>query len=249
VWILVLFGFGYTPLVSYASARLMGLTGHRLGFPYLREATFILTGYKGVDIWWAPMPLSGDAGRAAQWFRQLEIVGVKFTSVFKAQLFEIPLALFIGVVFWSFIWKMGEIPSAEYPHAMRFWPIEAVQQCIWRTATTSGNAFFLSAIKWKVIFSGLTFGVVGFTVLSFFHLPVLLIYGFIGGLVGNPFDAIPMLVAALIGRYYFSRRFGRERWRRYTYVLMAGYGCGFGLGGLAPISLRLIAAAISQLPF
>lgn len=248
IWLLVLFGFGYTPLVSYVSARMVGLTGHGVGFPYLREATFVLTGYKGVDIWWAPIPM-GDAGGAAQQFRQIELTGTKFTSVFKSQLFEIPLALLVGLLFWSFIWKMGEIPSAEYPHAMRFWPIQAVQECIWRTATTSGNAFFLEAIKWNVILGGLIFGLAGFAVLSFFKLPILLIYGVIGGMWANPFDALPMLIAAMVGRYYFSRKYGRERWRRYSYVLAAGFGCGFGLGSLAPISLRLIAAAISQLPF
>lgn len=248
VWILAVFGFVYTPFVSYISARMVGFTGHRIGFPYLRESTFVLTGYKGVDIWWAPIPM-GDAGPAAQHFRQIELTGTKFTSIFKAQLFEIPLALAVGLLFWSFIWKMGEIPSAEYPYAARFWPIRAVQDCVWRTATTSGNAFFLRAIKWDVIFAGTAFGVVGYTVLAFFGLPVILIYGIVSGMVANPFDAFPMLLAACIGRYYLSRKFGRQRWRRYSYVLSAGFGCGFGLGSLGPIALRLIAAAVSQLPF
>jgi hypothetical protein len=170
--------------------------------------------------------------------------------VFKAQLFEIPLAIVVSLLFWSFIWKMGEIPSAAYPFAQEFWPIRAVQNCIWRTATTSGNTFFLNAIKWKVIFGGAAFGLAGFALLSFFGLPVMIVYGIITGMARpNPFDAVLMLLAAVLGRYLFSRWFGRERWRRYTYVLGAGFACGYGLGGLAPIAVRLIAAAISQLPY
>jgi len=61
IWILLAFGFGYTPVMSYVSARLHGLTGHAVGIPYALEAAFVLSGYKGVDIWYAPVPMY-DAG-------------------------------------------------------------------------------------------------------------------------------------------------------------------------------------------
>jgi hypothetical protein len=145
---------------------------------------------------------------------------------------------------------MGEIPSAEYPFAQEFWPVHAVQDCVWRTATTSGNAFFLNAIEWRVITAGAVFGVASFAVVSFLQLPVLILYGIIGGLAAmKPGRGFIMMIGACLGRYYFSPRFGRERWRRYTYVLSAGFTCGFGLGSLAPIAVRLIAAAISHMPY
>ena len=248
IWILLLFGFVYTPIVSYISARMVGLTGHAVGFPYVKEASFMLTGYKGIDIWYAPIPL-GDAGGGGQSFRQLELTGTKFTSIFKAQFFYIPLAIFCSIFFWSFIWRMGEIPSAAYPYAMRFWPLSAVNRCFWMTATTTGNAFFLEAMKPRFIFIGLGYGLVAYTAMAALGWPTLLVYGTIRGLAGSPFDAIPELTAALMGRYYFAKKFGKDNWRRYTPILAAGYGCGIGLVSMVCIAIKLIATSVSQLPY
>ena len=52
-----------TPVISYVNARMAGLTGQLVSFPLLREGAFILSGYKGIDIWFAPIPYS-DHGRA-----------------------------------------------------------------------------------------------------------------------------------------------------------------------------------------
>ncbi len=248
LWIMLVFGYVYTPFISYVSARMVGLTGHGVGFPYVKETCFILTGYKGIDVWYAPMPL-GDVGGGAQGFRQLELTGTKFTSIFKAQFFYIPLAIFCSIFFWSFIWRMGEIPSAAYPYAMRFWPLQAVNRCFWMTATTSGNAFFLEAMKPKYMMFGLTYGLVAYAVLASIGWPTLLVYGTIRGLAGSPFDAIPELTAALVGRYYFAKKFGPENWRKYTPILAAGYGCGIGLISMVCIAIKLIATAVSQLPY
>src|SRR5262249_13693883 len=42
--ILIFLGFLYTPLISYVSARMFGLTGQGVGLPYLNEAINIRTG-------------------------------------------------------------------------------------------------------------------------------------------------------------------------------------------------------------
>lgn len=248
IWLLLVFGYVYTPLISYISARMVGLTGHHVGFPYVKEASFMLTGYKGIDVWYAPMPL-GDAGGGGQTFRTLELTGTRFTSIFKAQFFYIPLAIFVSIFFWSFIWRMGEIPSSAYPYAMRFWPLQAVNRCFWMTATTSGNAFFMEAMKPRFVFIGLSYGIVAYSAMATLGWPTLLVYGTIRGLAGSPFDAIPELTAALVGRYYFAKKFGPENWRRYTPILAAGYGCGIGLVSMVCIAIKLIATAVSQLPY
>jgi len=248
IWILLVFGFIYTPFMSYVSARLIGLVGHHVAMPYIKEATFVLSGYKGVDIWWAPIPMQ-DLGYAAQEFRSVELTGTKFTSIFKLQLYMIPLAIGSSLLFWSLIWKMGEIPSSAYPYAMRFWPQTAFWQCFWRTATTTGNDYFMQAInKWTVL-GGASFALVTYSVLSLFHLPTLLLYGVITGIQAEPTNAVPMLIAAMVGRYYFAKRFGPENWRRYTPILAAGYGCGFGLIGMVSVAVTLISKAVSQMPF
>lgn len=248
IWILLLFGFGYTPLMTYISARMVGLTGHGTGFPFVKEATFILSGYKGVDIWYAPIPL-GDAGMGSQQFRVVELTGTKFTSYFKAMCFEIPLAVFCSLFFWSIIWKMGEIPSSAYPFANMMWPMQATMRCLWLTATTTGNQLFINAIKFDVAGYGLLYVLVMYPFLTLLNAPTLFLWGTIRGIAGNAFDAFPELTAALIGRYYLRTRFGEKKWFQYTPILAAGYGCGIGLISMVCIAIKLIDSAVSQLPF
>ncbi|MEW6357439.1 MAG: peptide transporter [Planctomycetota bacterium] len=248
IWIMFIFGFFYTPLMSYISARMVGLTGHGVGFPYVDDAAFILSGYKGIDIWMAPMPIGNHGGQAA-FFRQTELTGTTFTSLFKMQLYIIPLAFFCSLFFWSFIWRMGKIPSHLYPYAAIYWPMNAFQRAFWLTATTTGNEFFLSAIKFPVIGAGLTFGLVGYPIMRLLGLPTLLLYGMIRGMATDPMDCIPEVLAACTGRWYFTKRFGLKNWSQYTPILAAGFGCGMGLIGMVCVAVSLVSKAISALPF
>jgi len=52
-----------------------------------------------------------------------------------------------------------------------------------------------------------------------------------------------------LGRYHFQKRFGEERWRAYTPILLAGYSCGMGLVGMSSIALALISKAVSSIVF
>jgi len=247
IWILVGFGFGYTPLMTYVSTRLIGLTGNQVGIPWVREGSFVLSGYKGVDIWYAPIPL-GDAARGAQNFRICELTGTKFTSIYKAEFFMIPVAVGASIFFWSFIYKMSDIPE-DYPWAMRFWERDSVIRAIWMSATTTGNAFFLRAFKLPVVGAGLVYVLAAYPIMRLLGAPTLFIYGTITGLAGDPMNAFPLFLGAMLGRYYMAKVFGPEQWRRYTPVLAAGFGCGISLVSMACVAARLIASAVTTLPF
>ena len=80
--ILVIYGFVYTPLISYVSARLEGVVGQQVAIPMVREGVFILSGYRGVDVWFAPIPLFMWGGEAAA-FKQLELTRTDFGSLIK----------------------------------------------------------------------------------------------------------------------------------------------------------------------
>ena len=58
-----------------------------------------------------------------------------------------------------------------------------------------------------------------------------------------------MFLGAMLGRYYFARRFGLRRWPIYTPVLLAGYACGTGLIGMAGISLAIVLKSVRVLPY
>lgn len=248
---ILFFGYVWTPIESYINARMIGLTGQFQSIPMLREATFIYSHYKGVDIWFAPIPMSNYGATAAS-FRSVELTGTKFTSLIKAELLMFPVLLICSFIFWSYIWKLNPIPSSYYPYTQKFWDYSAMQSWLWFTSTTEGGhkELFLRAIKPPVMFTGLGFGLIAYYVLSWLNVPVMLIYGFIRGIGGAiPHYTILEFAGAVIGRYYLAKRFGEANWRKWPPVLLAGVSCGMGLVGMLAIAIALLKSSITQMPF
>lgn len=108
---------------------------------------------------------------------------------------------------------------------------------------------FARALHPKVIASGgiLTFVLFGlFTLLG---LPTLFIYGMIRGFGALPHTMMIEIVGALLGRYYFQKKFGKTNFLRSAPALLAGYYTGVGLIGMATVALNLIKNAVSSAPF
>lgn len=247
--IILFFGLIWTPLISYVNARMTGLTGQQVNFPFLREAVYIKSGYSGTDIWFAPIPI-GDLGATAQRFREMELAKTRFTSIYKAEVLMLPTILIASFIFWQFFWHTSQIPSAQYPYANRFWPLQATMQSIWLTANRVGEEnFLLQALKPEVIVAGglATFALYGVCVAV--GIPLLMFYGIIGGMQGLIHTALPTFLGAMLGRYYFAKKFGAGRWSMYAPVLLAGFSCGMGLTGMSGIAVALIAKSINYLPF
>ena len=245
---LLLFGFVLTPVISYVNARMAGLTGQLVSFPLLREGAFILSGYRGIDIWFAPIPYA-DHGRRAQLFREVELTGTRFSSIIKAELLLLPLSLVCGFVFWSLVWQMEPIPSPTFQYAQTYWHLIALRQCLWYSATLGGETLFDQAIKgWWIlgsfVLAGGTFGL-----MSWLGLPISLVYGFVRGLGGLPHLLIPEMAGALLARYWLEPRFGERQWRQYAPVLLAGYACGMGLVGMSAVAIALISKSVTQLHY
>ncbi len=249
LWILIFFGFVWTPIFSYINARMAGLAGTNVTIPYVREASFMLAGYRNVDIWFAPIPLADHGGMATH-FRTVELTKTKFTSIIKVELLMLPIMLGCSLLFWSFIWKLSPIPAASYPFAAKFWPISAQQSALWMTANREGeNNFLLQAIRPAYIMAGGGAAILSYAAILLGGLPVLAFYGLVNGTHTLPAYAIPQFIGAILGRYYFQKRYGKENWRSFTPVLVAGYYCGMGLIGMAAVALALLSKSVSRLPF
>lgn len=252
MWWLLFFGFFYTPVMSYISARLTGLIGQGIAIPMVREISFILSGYRGVDIWFAPIPL-GDMGPQAQFFRTVELTGTRMTSVIKAEILMFPLILGTSFLFWQFIWRLQPIPSQAYPYAQKMWPLESMQQALWFTATGEDSTFFRDAVfrpdKVRVIFIWLGLAMGGYTILASFRMPTMFIYGLIRGTGQMPHGIILQLVGALLSRFYFEKRYGRRQWKLWAPVLMAGFACGMGLMSMAGSALAMVIRSVKQFPY
>jgi hypothetical protein len=249
--IFILFGFILTPFLTYTSSRMFGITGVPTGasFPMVREASFILSGYRGADIWFAPVPYF-DFGGTTQGFKQLELTRTRFTSWYKCEFTALAIMLFCSFFFWSVIWHLAPIPSSTYPFIQKIWPMNSIFKCLWATSTLDAeSSWMIKAIRLKYIAGSMGLNFLLYTLISIFKLPIALFYGFIGGVPQMPHYTIPLFTGAMLGRFYFAKKFGRETWRRYTPIILAGYSCGMGLIGMISIAVALIAKTIYQLIF
>ena len=251
-WVLAFFGFVWTPFNSYISARMVGLTGRPVEFSYFREGSFVIAtrylNYSGSAIWFAPIPLA-DWGGMAQIFREFTLTRTKITSLIKVELLIFPLLLVCSIVFCAFLWKLNPIPSAAYPFAAKMWPVRSYFACLWASATRTGDSFLLEAISLRYVLAGLGFGAVLFGVFQAFGLPVLCFYGVLTGITAWPHNTVLLFIGAMLGRFVFAKRFGKDRWRSYVPVLAAGAACGVGLTGMLAIGFTLISRSMIQLTY
>jgi hypothetical protein len=257
---LAIFAFIYNPFISYVNARLLGLSGQAVDIPFVRETSFILSGARGLNLWLAPIPIGVNYGHMAQGFRINELTGVNFFSLIKAELIAVPLLFVLSFAFWAFIWHSNPVPSEIFPAARINWELSSKNAALLYSSTfeSPGNeegsgdirdSEFMKAIHPRIIGSGFVATVISFAALSFFGLPVLLIYGFVKGIGQLPHYFILEMVGALVGRYYFQKRYGADTFLRMAPIVAAGYFTGVGLIGMATIALKLISEAVSGLPF
>lgn len=250
LWILLFFAFVYVPLISYVTARLEGMAGQVLHLPMVKEAAFILSGYKGIEIWLLPIPLTHDYGRDTVQYRVAELVGCSFRSIWKMNLITLPLVFVFSLIYGQFIWSLGPIPSASYPYAQEMWDLYARNQMLIFSSTSQGYSPFMDALIWQYIVAGLALGIFTYAGLAALGLPILLMYGTVKGLNQTmPQLAITQFAGALFGRFVMAPRFGVQQWRQYALVLFAGYGCGQGLIMMFATGIRFLSSAVFQLPF
>ncbi|MEE3234526.1 MAG: hypothetical protein VX294_10195 [Candidatus Latescibacterota bacterium] len=441
-WLLIVFliiAFVYAPIMSFVSARMDGLVGNTITIPYVDEAIRFLTGFRGVEIWFVPFPARNFGGHA-EGFRIVELTGMRFTSLLKAEVFMLPIVLGVSLMYWTFLWRLAPIPSESYPYAQLMWPLQAFDRALylsstmyskmwnegeevdgklvgsgeviwspsnlqdqrwwyWRVAetkdshildpakrnygewsetgyfytdysgenlsgkesfstpvdlptntskslrgpellwppngeivTTPNPNFFvrtrgsvgdstlfyfeidrlpsfdgeflqrssdrpllfevlwedlrftrdqidndndglvdeevvngkdddgdgkidedihhpLSGKKWPIIAFGAGFGIFGYMVLSLLGMPIFLIWGYVQSVNAIPYYILPQIIGALLGRYYFWNRYGKQEWRRYAMVLTVGFGVGMSLIGMFAAALAMITKAVSSLQY
>ena len=252
-WIFFLgYGFVYTPIVSYITARMEGIAGQFVSLPLVREVSFIagakFFGYQGIEIWYAPIPIH-NYGEATVNFRKIELTGTSIRGIIKAEIVVFPVVMVASLLFSQFIWRLGPIPSSSYPYAQELWHLQALNMLLMQTSTLEGNSLFFQALKGSYVLSGLGFGIVTYALLTLLGLPVLLIYGVVRGLgQSTPHGLILEVIGALLGRFFFLKRYG-AMWRQYAPVLLAGFSCGMGLTGMFAMGFTLILKSLGRLAY
>jgi len=252
-WVFFLaYGFIYTPIISYITARMEGIAGQFISLPLVREASFIagakFFGYQGIEIWYAPIPIH-NYGEATVNFRTIELTGTSIRGVIKAEIVVFPVVIIASLLFSQFIWRLAPIPSSSYPYAQELWHLQALNTLLMQTSTLEGNSLFFQALRASYVLFGVGFGVITYFILMLFGLPILLIYGVVRGLgQSTPHGMILEVAGALLGRYFFLKRYG-AMWRQYAPVLLAGFSCGMGLTGMFAMGFTLILKSLDRLAY
>jgi hypothetical protein len=247
IGVFIFYGFIYTPIISYVSARMEGIVGRSVSIPFVREATFLFSGYKGAAIWFAPFPLH-NYGAQTLYFRTTELTGTKIKSMIKAEAFVLPIVIVATIVFSQFIWSIAPVPSSAFPNAQKMWELTAYRQGIIYSSTLPGNegGIFHQALVPSFIVAGLVIALIMYSGMSWLGLPVLMVYGVIRGLDQSTTDVIlPQFLGALFGRYYFAKKFG-DKWPQYRVVFFAGYSCGVGLAMMLSLGLVFMSKSVFQ---
>ena len=199
-------------------------------------------------MWFIPVPIT-NYGVQTVFYRQAELTGTKFTSLWKAEVFLFPVIILATVGFSSFIWGLAEIPSSVYPYAQKLWELNAKNQLLIYASTTGEYSQFQEALSGLKVLMGFGAGLLVFGVLSVFSAPVTLLYGLVRGIGQTyPHSVLPQFIGALLGRFYFEKKLGL-RWREYIPVLFAGYACGVGLITMLSIGLVFLFKATNALPY
>jgi len=250
---LIIFAFIYNPLISYINARLLGIAGQTVDIPYTKEMAFMFSGAEGIEIWLAPIPIE-NYGHQTQAFRVNELTGVTFWSLIKTEFVAFPLLLLMSLGFWAFIWHSDPVPGPLFPNAEVRWDLAAKQQVLVMSSTADADKEWKEtelgkAIKPEVIGVGAGSVVGVFGVLSYFGMPVMLVYGLVRGFGEFPHLLITEMIGALVARYYLRRKYGTQNFLRIAPTLLAGYLTGVGLIGMATIAVKLIQSAVSGTPF
>jgi hypothetical protein len=252
-WIFFIgYGFIYTPIVSYITARMEGIAGQFVSLPLVREISFIAGakyfGYQGIEIWYAPIPIH-NYGEATVNFRQIELTGTSIRGIIKSEIVVFPIVMTASLLFSQFIWRLAPIPSNAYPFAQEVWHLQALNTLLMQISTLEGNAAFYQALNIIYVGAGVGLGVVVYAILTLFGLPIMLVYGMVRGLGQTmPHGHLLELAGALLGRFFFLKRYG-AMWRQYAPVLLAGFSCGMGLTGMFAMGVTLILKSLGRLAY
>ncbi len=246
--VMLFFGVFYTPLISYVTARLEGMAGLAVQIPYVAEIAYILSGYQGLAIWFLPMPMN-NYGIQTVFYKTAELTGTRFPSIWKVDFFLFPIVLLATIGFSSFIFTLADVPSAAYPYTQEIWEFNAKNQCLVYSSTMGYYSAFMDAFNVLYIVIGAALGLLSFGALAYFNAPTLLCYGVIAGFnQAMPHTVIPQFIGAMLGHFYFRKKFG-ENWKRNIIVISSGYFVGSGLISMLCVGIVFLSKASSTLPY
>ena len=148
--------------------------------------------------------------------------------------------------FSDFIWGLAKIPSTIYPYTMEMWELGAKNACLLYSSTLGEYSQFQEALGWGRFLGGFASATAAMALLGWFGAPTMLFFGIVRGLGQTvPHSVVPNMAGALVGKFYFERKYGRE-WRKMIPVVSAGFFVGTGLVSILSVGVVFLGKAVSS---
>jgi hypothetical protein len=230
-------------ITTLIGARMRGETG----VVYTPEGSimnllYYASGYKGVDVWFAPDILGASGHGRLQWFKIAELTETKSSDLILAYWLLLPVALLVGYLYVQLFWWLAPIPSGRYPGAAIYWDISATMRSLWIKGREVPGLFAIDRL-----FAAFIIGSALSVAFDYLHSPISFVAIGSGMNTLTPV-VLPWLIGGLIA-YIFRRRMGDKWWDEYKMVLAGGLVVGEGLAVTLAVSFSLIAVSIWGLPY
>ncbi len=240
IWIAAVLSIGWSFISVIVSVRAIGRTGVGISIPYIHNLLILASGYSGVDMWFVPAITSDGAITWTSSFKVAEINKCTSTSIVKAWLLALPIAVLVSFLYMANFWSMAPIPSAIYPGVNAFWPVQATWQSLWitrRLATADPSPLLYAFLA----------GCGLYLVTDILHLPISLI-----GLATGAASPLPVPASILIGSVgglITGRILGRDWYEKNRSVMSSGLIAGSGIIVVVASSIATIIKSTWALPY
>lgn len=256
LWILPFF-VGMLFFQTLVSGRGRGEVGIGVGAGPVVNIIYFVTG-ASTPVWFAPQPLAGTGARATAGYgfsnsafgtwtgtpaqlKFAELTELNIKSIIKVMLIFVPIASIVSLAFAQAFWSLAPIPSAQYPGAAIYWPIEATYTALWIGGREAG---LLNPTNMLIAFVvGSALHGVGLAT----HLPISLI-----SLAAGANTLPPVGVGYLVGgimALVLRRVVGKETWEEYKLLLAGGMSLGMGVAITLSISIALVINSLWVFPY
>jgi hypothetical protein len=246
LWTLLLFVIVLPFVTAMISARGMGETGFGVSIPNVKELAIITSGYTGAEVWFMPLYTRGlgtgaFASDLSYTAKVCQITGTRFMDYVKTYLILLPLTIVVSFVIISYFWAIAPVPSITYPATVNNWPELVVEQNF--TATNFFALFKPELALWAFILLAILTVITSRVRIPYFS-PIALVAGF----TTAPWVVIAFVIGHIVGVQVFEKRLGKEWWRKYRAVLLAGITCGYGIVATLAGVTALISRALWYSP-
>jgi len=235
------------PIVSaLVDGRMLGETGTTFiqgQTGNLLRIIYWSSGYQGVDVWFVPAPWGRSGAGVLGQMKVCELTDTSVKDLFKMYWIFLPIGILVGFLYVQLFWSIAPIPSGRYPATEIFWPINAVNTCLW----IRGMRIGLFRVDWLI--ESFLVGSVLAILFDVFKLNRILPFiGIVAGSVTTPPFAVTYGIGLLL-RIFLQKTIGKQKFEEMRQLIAAGLLMGQGVAIMIGISLILIINSIWFMPY